>query len=297
MQPLSRKSALCLLYFVALLWGSTGIWSQISTISSGQIVTGRTTIAVLALFLIVLTKGQLFDRKNWASPGWLFLAAIFLGLHWFCFFDCMRRSTVALGLVTYTTCPIFVAIAEPLLRRERIALVPLFCGILSLVGICFVHPITSFDVTSLVPVIIGIMSGLFLAVLALITRYRLQGVNALFISLVLNVAIAVFGWILAPLGSDAFTLKNFSALLGLGILCSAVGQGLFIFGMRSVDSRTASLITTLEAPSGVFLAWIILGEPVSFSTLIGCALVVLAAGIVSVKGSERSREAMVLETP
>lgn len=278
---LSRPQAFLILCLVAVMWGSTGIWSKISSLSSAQIVTGRTTFAAIVLFAVVVGKGRLFRLENWRNPTWLIFCAVALGLHWFCFFDCMRRGSVTLGLVTYATCPLFTAIAEPLLKREKISLIPIFCSLLALVGIWMVSPIYSLSIFDLIPTLIGVASGLLMTVVALISRYKLVGLDSYFLSWALNSFIAAVMWFIAPLTPEvALQFNNLLALFGLGVLCSAAGQSLFILCMRYLDSRIATLISTLEAPSGVFLAWMILGEPVTLFSLLGCLLVLLSVFVV-----------------
>lgn len=274
---LSRPQAFLILCLVAVMWGSTGIWSRIASLTSAEIVTGRTTVAALVLFFVVVGKGRLLRIENWKNPVWLILCAAALGLHWFCFFDCMRRGSVTLGLVTYATCPLFTAIAEPLLKREKISLIPILCSLLALVGIWMVSPIYSLSIADLIPTIIGVASGLLMTVVALLSRYKLVGLDSYFLSWALNSCITAVMWFLAPLTPEvAFQFNNLLALFGLGVLCSAAGQSLFILCMRYLDSRIATLISTLEAPSGVFLAWVVLGERVNLLSLIGCSLVLLS---------------------
>ena len=49
---------------------------------------------------------------------------------------------------------------------------------------------------------------------------------------------------LDTLGVYRHLLADLVALSGLGILCSAVGQSLFIYGARLTDSRTSTLIVS-----------------------------------------------------
>lgn len=281
MLTVSRHQAFVLLCLVAVMWGSTGIWSKIATLSSAEIVTGRTTVAALVLLIVVVWQKRLFIADNWKSPVWLALCSVALGLHWFCFFDCMRRGSVTLGLVTYATCPLFTAIAEPILKREKISILPILCSVLAILGIWMVNPIASLSIQDLTPTLIGIASGLLMTAVALIARYKLSGLNSYFLSWAMNSFIALAMWFVAPLTPEiAFEFNNLLALFGLGALCSAAGQSLFIFGMRNLNSRIATLISTLEAPSGVLLAWLILDEQVTLLACLGCLLVLMSVFIV-----------------
>ncbi|MBU4139065.1 MAG: DMT family transporter, partial [Euryarchaeota archaeon] len=77
-------------------------------------------------------------------------------------------------------------------------------------------------------------------------------------------------------------LKNDMHLLILfGLIPTAIGGILYFNGLRLVKAQSASIISLLEPLSAVVLAFIILSEPVAFTTVIGGGFILLGAGILS----------------
>lgn len=63
------------------------------------------------------------------------------------------------------------------------------------------------------------------------------------------------------------------ALLYTGVLSSAVGFTLQIFGQQRVSGERAALIMSLESVFAVLAGWVLLGQTLSMVEMIGCALV------------------------
>jgi drug/metabolite transporter (DMT)-like permease len=73
--------------------------------------------------------------------------------------------------------------------------------------------------------------------------------------------------------------RQISALLVLGLACTALAHTVFIGGMRTVSAQLASLLASLEPVWGILFALVLLGERPSGRTLLGGA-VILAATVV-----------------
>ena len=58
----------------------------------------------------------------------MLLVGAMLGAHWFLFFEAIKRSSVAVAVLTVYTAPLFLAVFAPMFlpeRRSRVALVAL----------------------------------------------------------------------------------------------------------------------------------------------------------------------------
>ncbi|TAK23909.1 MAG: DMT family transporter [Chloroflexota bacterium] len=69
----------------------------------------------------------------------------------------------------------------------------------------------------------------------------------------------------------------FGAQLGLvylGLFCTALNFALWTWGLRHISADRAAIIQYVTTPLGVGLAWLFLGEPLTFGLAIGTALVV-----------------------
>ena len=84
-------------------------------------------------------------------------------------------------------------------------------------------------------------------------------------------------------------------ILYTGILSSAVGYTLQIFGQRDVNPTLASLLMCLESVFAVFTGALILGERMSLREGIGCVLMfsaVILAQISPVLSAKRKEKAV-----
>ncbi len=68
------------------------------------------------------------------------------------------------------------------------------------------------------------------------------------------------------------------------------GEIFTILGFANLKAQTGSLLALIEPVSGVFLDIAVLGIALSPETLAGCALIMVSALIISLKGPEEISE-------
>jgi len=76
---------------------------------------------------------------------------------------------------------------------------------------------------------------------------------------------------------DEIVRASPSALIGLGYLglfCTSINFALWYWGLKYISAARAASIQYLTTPLGVFLAWLILGEPLTLEIVGGAGLVV-----------------------
>ena len=124
-------SILVALPFVSL----TGLFGKFLTIAPLLIVQGRSIFAfgTLLIALVFMRKKLFFkDYREWI---WLMVSGSILGIHWIAFFEAIQVSTVAIGLLSFASYPLFTTLLEPLffkevLRRKNVvAALIVICGL------------------------------------------------------------------------------------------------------------------------------------------------------------------------
>ena len=70
---------------------------------------------------------------------------------------------------------------------------------------------------------------------------------------------------------------------GLSILATILPIVLYIFAIARIGATKASIISIIETPSSLLLAWLILGETIDGFQAIGALLVVISILAVTVK--------------
>ena len=74
---------------------------------------------------------------------WVAVSGVLLAIHWVAFFHAIQVSTVAVGLLTFSSFPLFVTLLEPWFFRERRRWLDLFTAVLVMAGLAMIVP--SFD--------------------------------------------------------------------------------------------------------------------------------------------------------
>ena len=247
-------------------------------ISPVVIVFGRTFFAAAALLPVLLVSRQtLFHRKDLL---FYMLQGILLAVHWSSFFYAIQISTVALGLLTFSTFPLFVTFMEPFFFKEKLFLWDIASAAIVFAGLVLVIP--GFDV-SRAPVqgsFWGIFSGITFAMLAIVNRKNVTRRNPLVVAFNQNsFAAAVLLPALVCLAPARPETKDILLLAVLGIFCTALAHTLFIKSLIHIKAQTAGIITALEPLYGIVLAFFILNEHPALHTAAGGVLILTATAM------------------
>ncbi len=196
---------------------------------------------------------------------------------------------MAVGLIMFSTCQIFIALLEPLLFRERFDLGSLVPAIIVVLGIVIMTGVYAGEIRFGAGVLWGLVSALTFAFLQLLNRKLTATHSATSLALVQN---AVACCLILP-----FVFGNLPEISGgqwlqlifLGTVCTALAQTLFINSMRELNAAVASLIAAgLEPVYGVVLAAALYYQYPDVNVLVGGALVLVTVLYVSVKVSRLS---------
>jgi drug/metabolite transporter (DMT)-like permease len=237
-------------------------------------------------FLILATKQSLRPLLRQRAGLLILLGGILAG-HWAAFFRSIQVSSVAVGLLSYSSFPAFTALLEPLFFREKLDRRNLLLAALCLAGVFLIIPRLDPGDRVRQGVLWGLLSGLTFAVLTVFNRRLAQDHSSLGIAFWEDGFAALFllpSLILSPARVSA---GDWALLAVLGVICTAGSHTLFIKGMRHVRAQTASLISSLEPVYGIALALLFLGETPGLRTLAGGALIVTAVLIVTWKEGAR----------
>lgn len=289
-----QKHGLVEIHIAVLLFGLAGLFGKFLTLAPLIIVFGRTFFAALTLSIIVsYTTVQLRPKSKQDLVVLVFLGAI-LAIHWITFFHAIQISTVAIGLLTFSTFPIFVTFLEPYFFKEPLRSFDILTAGAVVLGLVLVVP--SFDVQNRVTqgVFWGIISGFTFAVLSILNRKYVGTYPSIVIVFYQNWIAAIIllpflffkNWVLRP--SDAVLLAV------LGIFCTALAHVLFIKSLVHIKTQLASITACLEPVYGIFFAFVLLGEVPTIKTLLGGAVIL---GAITIATMQRPSDHDALTTP
>ena len=269
-------SILVALPFVSL----TGLFGKFLTIAPLLIVQGRSIFAfgTLLIALLVMRKKLFFqDYREWI---WLMVSGSILGIHWIAFFEAIQVSTVAIGLLSFASYPLFTTLLEPLffkevLRRQNVvAALIVICG-LAIMATSSEEPNAIISGSVIQGLLWGLLAGFGFSVLTLLNRGYVRNHSPLLLTCWQNgfAALVLLPWSLSE--SWMISVKEWSLLFILGVICTVGGHTLLINGLRHVKAQIASLlIAGLEPVGAIVFALFLLGEIPSLQTLLGGLLIV-----------------------
>jgi drug/metabolite transporter (DMT)-like permease len=269
----SKKKSLFEIHGAVLLFGLAGLFGKLLILSPFIIVLGRVFFAsiTLALFLwLSKQKLRISPKKNYL---YLILLGTILAIHWVSFFQSIQVATVAVGLLSFATYPVFTTFLEPLILKENIVKLNIFFSLFCVTGVFLIIPRFNLDNSTFVGVLWGLLSSLSFAVLTVLNRKLTQHFSSLLIAFYQDflamVFLLPFYFVLRP----ALNKNDLLLLLILGVFCTAGAHTLFIKGMKHIKAQTASLIHFLEPVYGIIFAFFLLNEIPSLRIISGGAVI------------------------
>ena len=283
------RAGLLQVHAAVLLFGLAGLFGKFLDLPAPLITLGRVVFAALALGIVLAARRSPFALQQRRDYLLLPLTGVVLAVHWAAFFQSIQVSTVAVGLVSFATFPVFVTFLEPPLTHQPLRRVDVLLALLTLAGAALVVP--SFALANNVTqgVLWGLLAAGSFAVLALFNRHYVQRYPSLLVSFWQQGAAAL---VLLPslfLYAEPVGVIDLLLLALLGVVFTALAHTLFIGGLRGVKAQTASLIASLEPVYGIIFAALLLGEVPSPRTLLGGAIILGVVLYSSLSNAEAQR--------
>jgi len=266
-----------------MFFGVAGLFGKWLALPPSLITWGRCSFAFVALFFLLLFSKERFLLRQ---TGHYFVFAglgVLLALHWWSFFYSIQISTVAVGLLTFSTFPVFAVFLEPLVFKEKIRWTDIIAACITMGGVACIVPRFDISHSTTIGAIFGVLSGLSFAVLQMLNRKYVQTYSGRLITLYQT---GIAALVLLPLVSftqTVFTIPDVLLLMVLGVICTAAAHSLFISGLRSVKLRSASIIAGLEPAYGIVFAMLFLSEMPSWKEICGGIIILIVAAYVSAR--------------
>lgn len=269
---------LILLNFGILCISTSGVLGRSIDLSPFQTIFWRSLIAFGCLaFFCLIKKKQLVSLFK-KSPFALFFSGLLMGLHWVSYFFALKWSSVAIGMLSLYTFPIFTAFLEPLFSPERFQKKHLVLGLALLVGIYLISPPINWENQQFLAVGMGIFSALCFAFRNLLIKQISQKEDG---TSLMTTQVFIVSLVLLPFnttGQGEQLLANIPVLFFLALITTVVGHSLFLHSFQKFSITTASLISCLQPLYGILMGAFLLGEIPQLKTLLGGSLILVAVG-------------------
>ena len=291
---MSHRNGVISVLFALPFVSMTGLFGKFLSHSPLLIVQGRAVFAFSALLLALFAIRKTIFFKNYREWAWLMVSGTVLAVHWIAFFQAIQVSTVAIGLLSFSSYPLFTTFLEPLFFREQLRRRNVMAVLLVICGLALMATSNNDDSNAIISgsvvqgVLWGLVSGLGFAVLTLLNRGHVRNHSPLLLTCWQNgiAALVILPWS----WSESWYLsgKDWGLLFILGVVCTVGGHTLLINGLRHVRAQVVSLlIAGMEPVFAILFALFLLGETPSRQTLLGGVLII-GTTVFMISRSEQS---------
>ncbi|WP_337173335.1 DMT family transporter [Paludisphaera sp.] len=275
------RLALIQLHLAVLLAGGSGLFAKLLPVGPDVLTAGRTVFGTAAVLTFATLAGRPLAARPTRDALGLLLCGAALAAHWMMFFLSIQVSTVAVGLLAFSTFPLFTTLLEPLAFGERLRRGDVVLALLVCLGLALIVP--SFDLGDgpTRGVLWGVLSALLYAVLSLATRSYNARQSPLAITFHQQLGAALVSVPFAATGLAGISQRDWLGLAVLGIVFTALGQGLVVACLRHLKARAVSVVFGLEPVYAIALAWYLLHETPAPRTLLGGVIICSTACAVT----------------
>lgn len=259
------------------LFGLTALFSKLIALPALEITLLRSLFAVVALWAVIRWQGEPVKLQTRGDYATVLLLGVLLAGHWVTYFHAMQVSSIAVGVIALYTFPVMTVFLEPLFHGDRPHWADVISGVGVVFGIYLLVPEFRLDDATTQGVLWGMLSALLFALRNIVQgRYfrRYPAKQALMYQILITIVVLLpFGSAVIPQVSTA----QWSQLLLLGVIFTALPHTLFAFSLRNFKAKTASLVACLQVVYASLFAALLLGEWPAVTTIIGGLIVVAAA--------------------
>jgi len=275
-----KNKDLIQIHFAVILFSISGLFAKFIPLPSIIIALGRVFFSSIFLYILMLYFKKDIKLKDQQDYLYLSLMGVILAIHWSSFFQSIQISTVAIGLLTFCTFPVFVSFLEPYFFKEKLKLSNCVIAIITALGATLVVPSLTLGDNLTQGFLWGMVSSFTYAILSMLNRKYVKRYSSITISFyeqfVATIILIPFLFVIKPV----FNTKDILLLILLGVVFTAISHSLFINGLKNVKVQTASIISCLEPVYGIILAIFLLGELPTIKEMFG-GIIILGTAFYS----------------
>ena len=271
------------IHLAVVLAGGAGLFAKFVTVNPAVITCARTLFGSLAIAIAAAIVKSSFRLRTRRDLLMLAFSGATLAVHWFAFFVSIQVSTVAIGLLAFSTFPLFVTFLEPLIFKEPLRRYDVVTSMVVVTGLVLVTPKWDLSHHLTQGLLWGIFSAFMFAVLSLLSRLYVRRYPTLTVSFYQQAFACVCILPFALQWEGAVPLRDIGLLIVLGVIFTGLAQALAVASLRHLRVQTVGIAYGLEPVYGILFAFFLLHEQPSMRTLLGGALIVAAVIAASLK--------------
>lgn len=275
-----------LVLVVALLAVSTSsvMARFLPEVSSIVIALWRLVFASFAVWLYSFFKPQNKIKKQNIIP--FVLSGFFLGLHFICFYQAVKLTSIANATFLGITAPMFTLLIEHFVFKRKFKKIVFIGFAVALFGTLMITGFSASTTDSAeIGKLYGLSAALCIAVVYLLANKIRAETSTVSYTRLLYLIAALFLFVIASTnGENIFELNksDYLWLLALGLIPTILGHSLLYYGIKFTSPTIIASVPLGEPVIASVLAWMIFLEKVPFITLAGGILILFGVYLIIV---------------
>ena len=291
MYQILKQYKLTSIHLMVVILGFTGIFGKLISLDTLDLVWYRMLIAFISLAIFLFMKNKLFaiSKKN-------FLGVLGVGglvaIHWLCFFESIKVSSVSVAVVCLSTSSLFSALIEPIFFKRKLLAYEVIMAIIVAAALAF---IMGMETQYLWGYIYGILAAFLGTLFTLFNAIYIKKTSAAQITMIEMLAgVLIITCILLfqkdyTVFTSLISITDLLYLVILGVLCTAMVFVWMTEIMRYITPYSLIMAINLEPIYSIILALIIFGdnELMSPTFYIGSSIII---GVVFLEGYIKNKQ-------
>ncbi|MBE6763985.1 MAG: DMT family transporter [Ruminococcaceae bacterium] len=280
-----------------VIFGTVGIVVSYIPMDATMIVALRALIGVFVMAVAMVLRRKSINRSAiLQNIWWLLLSGICLSANWvLLFMSYSYTGSVAVSTVCYYMAPVFMMLLSPLVLRERLSGLRVFCVMIAVGGVALLS-FEDLTIGTGAQAFVGILMALGAAVLyaavVLINKVmkRLPSQEATFVQLLVAAVVMLPFAFLVQREAIVLTVGSVVPMLILGVLHTGVAYMLFFGAAGKLSAQTTALLSYLDPFVAVVLSALLLHQQLGVLEIVGASMILGAAFIGEAFGGKKKRK-------
>lgn len=274
---------------LAILFISTsGVLGRYISIPPPLTIWWRCVFAALIIGLFCYFKKINLKISSTKDLKLIIVSGLFFGTHWVTYFYALQLSNVAIGMLSLFTYPVITALLEPLFFKIKFNSIHIFLGLLILIGIYFLTPEFNFENNYTKGILFGFISSIFYSLRNILLKKKVHNYDGSMLMFYQMLVLALILWPTFFIFNANPTTNEWSAIVLLALVTTALGHTLFIRSFKNFSVSSASIMSSIQPVYGILLGVLFLHEIPSSKTIIGGILIISTVIIESILSSKKN---------
>ncbi|WP_028888164.1 DMT family transporter [Tenacibaculum ovolyticum] len=265
---------------------TSGVLGKYIAMPSEVIIWFRSVFAMVFLYVFCRFKKVDLKIKSNKHIVPFIISGIFMAIHWVTYFYALKRSNVAIGMLSLYTFPVMIAFLEPLFLKIKFNPMYIVLGCMVLLGVYILAPEFNLESSNVQGILFGLLSALCYSIRILILKQYVAkydgGMLMFYQTLIITICLLPVLFFMDVSGFES----QFPYLLLLALLTTAIGHSLMVHSLQFFSVSTASIISSVQPIFGIILAFIFLNEIPTWNTFVGGSLILATVVIESVRSKK-----------